>query len=143
MHERVERVFAFIEELIGELPVPSSHRELLRLHVEVSREQAEVYPERPAVQLPLLVHAAIAGDERPALPIAGACTLLYLGADLFDNVIDHELPPAGTPVTQRRRAWRPPPFWQRFLSLPSPACENKERHRHGSGRWPTSLRRPC
>src|SRR5215207_9823055 len=94
MHERVEQVFAFIEELMGELPVPSSHRELLRLHVEVGREQAEVYPERPAVQLPHLVHAAIAGDERPALPIAGACTLLYLGADLFDNLIDNELPPS-------------------------------------------------
>jgi geranylgeranyl pyrophosphate synthase len=93
MHERVERVFAFIEELIGALPVPPSHRELLRVHVGVGREQAEVYPELPAIQLPLLVHAAITGDERPALPVAAACTLLYLGADLFDNLIDHELPP--------------------------------------------------
>jgi len=92
MHGRVERVFAFIEELIGALPVPPSHRELLRVHVGVGREQAEVYHELPAIQLPLLVHAAITGDERPALPVAGACTLLYLGADLLDNVIDHELP---------------------------------------------------
>jgi Polyprenyl synthetase len=92
MHERVERVFAFIEDLIGTLPVPPSHRELLRIHVGVGREQAESYPELPAIQLPLLVHAAITGDEGPALPVAGACTLLYLGADLFDNLIDHELP---------------------------------------------------
>ena len=47
-----------------------------------------------SVQLPLLVHAAITGDERPALPVAGACTLLYLGADLFDSILDHELPPS-------------------------------------------------
>ena len=93
MRERVERVFAFIEELIGALPVPSSHRELLRVHVSVGREQVEVYPELPEIQLPLLVHAAITGDERPALPVAGACTLLYHGADLFDHLIDHELPP--------------------------------------------------
>lgn len=46
-----------------------------------------------SIQLPLLVHAAITGDERPALPAAGACTLLYLGADLFDSILDHELPP--------------------------------------------------
>ena len=46
-----------------------------------------------SIQLPLLVHAAITGDEMPALPVAGACTLLYLGADLFDSIIDHELPP--------------------------------------------------
>jgi len=47
-----------------------------------------------SIQLPLLVHAAITGDERPALPVAGACTLLYLGADLFDSILDHELPPS-------------------------------------------------
>lgn len=46
-----------------------------------------------SIQLPLLVHAAITGDERPALPVAGACTLVYLGADLFDSILDHELPP--------------------------------------------------
>lgn len=92
MYGRVERVFAFIEELIGALPVPLRHRELLRVHVGVGREQAEGYPGLPAIQLPLLVHAAITGEERPALPVAGACTLLYLGADLFDNSIDRELP---------------------------------------------------
>jgi geranylgeranyl diphosphate synthase, type I len=92
MYGRVERVFTFIEELIGALPVPPRHRELLRVQVGVGREQAEVYPELSAIQLPLLVHAAITGDEGSALPVAGACTLLYLGADLFDNVIDRELP---------------------------------------------------
>jgi heptaprenyl diphosphate synthase len=94
MHERVERVFAFLEDLIETLPVPPSHQELLRVHLDVGREHAEAYPELPAVQLPLLVHAAITGDEGPALPVAGACTLLYLGADLFDNLIDDELPPS-------------------------------------------------
>jgi geranylgeranyl pyrophosphate synthase len=94
MHERVERVFAFIEELIGRLAVPPSHRELLQVHLSVGREEATAYPEMPAIQLPLLVHAAITGDEDPALPVAGACTLLYLGADLFDNIIDNELPPS-------------------------------------------------
>jgi geranylgeranyl diphosphate synthase type I len=94
MQERVEQVFAFVEELIWALPVPPRHRELLQVHVDVGREQAATDPELPAIQLPLLVHAAITGDGRPALPVAGACTLLYLGADLFDNLLDHELPPA-------------------------------------------------
>ncbi len=94
MYGRVEKVFAFLNELIGTLPVPPSHQELLRVHLDVGREQAKAYPELPAIQLPLLVHAAITGDERPALPVAGACTLLYLGADLFDNLIDDELPPS-------------------------------------------------
>jgi geranylgeranyl pyrophosphate synthase len=92
MQERVEQVFAIIEELIEALPVPLRHRELLHVHLGVGREQIDIYPELPAIQLPLLVHAAITGDQRPALPLAGACTLLYLGADLFDNLIDDELP---------------------------------------------------
>jgi geranylgeranyl diphosphate synthase, type I len=50
------------------------------------------WPQMSSIQLPLLVHAAITGDEISALPVAGACTLLYLGADLFDSILDHELP---------------------------------------------------
>ena len=40
------------------------------------------------------MHAAITGDEGPALTSAGACTLHYLGAGLFDNIVDGELSPA-------------------------------------------------
>jgi hypothetical protein len=69
MRERVEKVFAFIEELIGTLPISPRHRELLRVPLDVSREQAEVSPDLPAIQLPLLVHAAITGDETPAVPL--------------------------------------------------------------------------
>ncbi len=94
MRERVEQVFAFLDELIGTLPVPPSHTELLRVHLEVGREGTEGRPEMPEVQLPLLVYAAVAGDEKPALPVAAACTLLHLGADLLDSILDHELPPS-------------------------------------------------
>jgi geranylgeranyl diphosphate synthase type I len=90
----VERVFAFLDELILALPVGPSHRELLQIHLRVGKERAEAWPEMSSIQLPLLVHAAITGDDRPALPVAGACTLLYLGADLFDSILDHELPPS-------------------------------------------------
>jgi geranylgeranyl pyrophosphate synthase len=90
----VERVFAFLDQLILALPVRQGHRQLLQIHLRVGRERADVWPEMSSIQLPLLVHAAITGDERPALPIAGACTLLYLGADLFDSILDHELPPS-------------------------------------------------
>jgi hypothetical protein len=91
--ERVESVFAFLEETILALPVHQDHQQLLRIHLEVGKERAEAWPRMSSVQLPLLVHAAITGEERPAVPVAGACTFLYLGADLFDSVVDHELPP--------------------------------------------------
>lgn len=89
----MESVFALLDELILALPVRQGYRQLLRMHLRVGKERAETWPEMSSVQLPLLVHAAITGEERPALPLAGACTLLYLGADLFDSVVDQELPP--------------------------------------------------
>jgi geranylgeranyl pyrophosphate synthase len=94
MRERVGLVFAFLDELISGLPVRPGHRELLQIHLSVGKERAEAWPAMSSIQLPLLVHAAITGDERLALPVAGACTFLYLGADLFDSMIDHELPPS-------------------------------------------------
>jgi geranylgeranyl pyrophosphate synthase len=94
MRERVGRVFAFLDGLLLALPVRPSYRELLQIHLEVGKERAEAWPEMSSVQLPLLVYKGITGDDGPALPVAGACTLLYLGADLFDSVLDHELPPS-------------------------------------------------
>jgi geranylgeranyl diphosphate synthase type I len=92
MRERVGWVFAFLDELIEELSVPPSHKELLRGPLDLVREEANASPEMSTVQVPLLVHAAIAGDEKPAIPVAAACTILCLGADLLDSIIDHELP---------------------------------------------------
>jgi geranylgeranyl diphosphate synthase type I len=92
MHERAGRVFVFLDELIEALPVPSNYRKLLQ--VQVGQTNSWQRSEMLATQLPLLVHEAVTGDERPALPVAAACTLLYLGADLFDSMLDHELPPS-------------------------------------------------
>jgi geranylgeranyl diphosphate synthase type I len=92
MRERTVRVFAFLDDLIGALPVPPNHRQLLQRHLEVVNEPEEARPDMSAVRLPLLVHAAVTSDEEPALPVAAACTCLYLGADLFDSLVDNELP---------------------------------------------------
>jgi geranylgeranyl diphosphate synthase, type I len=93
MRERVAWVFAFLDDLIDELSVPASHAELLREYLAWEGGCAETSPAMSTVQVPILVHAAIAGDERPAIPVAAACTVLCLGADLLDSAIDHELPP--------------------------------------------------
>src|SRR5215211_872761 len=92
--ERGKRVFALLDELVLALPVRPGYRKLLQTHLGVGKDLAQKWPEMSSIQLPLLVHAAITGDEMPALPVAGACTLLYLGADLFDSIVDHELPPS-------------------------------------------------
>ena len=44
-----------------------------------------------SVRIPLLVHAAIRGDERPALDLAAAMLLLYMGTDLLDDLADGDL----------------------------------------------------
>jgi geranylgeranyl diphosphate synthase, type I len=86
-------VLDWLEDFLRALPVPPSHRALLRRHLDVGRTQAIEQPKLPSVQLPLTVHAAITGLAEPAFPLAAACTLIYLGADLLDNVADEELPP--------------------------------------------------
>ncbi|HUS14627.1 MAG TPA: hypothetical protein VM536_06365, partial [Chloroflexia bacterium] len=90
-------VFSFLDDLIAGLDGPEPYRELLRVHVDEGRAQLGQYPLLPAVQVPLLVYAALTGAEEPALPVAGACTLVYLGADLFDNLADGELPASWAP----------------------------------------------
>lgn len=93
MRQRVGRVFAFLDDVIQALPIHTCYRELLQAHLRMEREQAATRPERSPIQVPLLVHEAITGDDRPALPVAAACTFLYLGADLYDSILDDELPP--------------------------------------------------
>lgn len=46
----------------------------------------------PFVHLPLSVHEAITGDPEPAVPLAIATSLLYLGLDIFDDLADGDLP---------------------------------------------------
>lgn len=54
------------------------------------REAGEVeFP--PFVHLPLLVYAALHGDHRPAIPLAVATALLFLGLDIIDDLADGDL----------------------------------------------------
>lgn len=43
------------------------------------------------VQVPLLVHAAVQGETRPAVPLAVATTLLVAGLELLDDLMDGDL----------------------------------------------------
>ncbi len=44
------------------------------------------------VRLPLLVHAAITGDAEPAVPLAVALLLKHMGTELWDDMMDGEVP---------------------------------------------------
>ena len=44
-----------------------------------------------AIHLPLLVYAGVHGSDKPAVPLAAVCVLLWLGAELYDNLTDGDL----------------------------------------------------
>lgn len=91
--KRALEVFDLAEGIVRGLPVTEPHRWLLGVHIEEARAWMGERSALAAVELPLLAHAAIEGDEEPALPLAAACLLVHLGADLLDNVADEELSP--------------------------------------------------
>jgi geranylgeranyl diphosphate synthase type I len=70
--------------------VAAGHAALFRLQIEQGRREASAHP-LPAADLSHLAHAAVSGEPGPA-PLTGACLCVFLGADLFDNVVDNELP---------------------------------------------------
>jgi geranylgeranyl diphosphate synthase type I len=73
--------------------VSQTQRTLLGVLVAEGREQAAGSAHGlPAVELSLRVFAAAGGQGLP-LPLAGSCLCVYLGADVFDNVVDRELSP--------------------------------------------------
>ena len=67
------------------------------LNVEATQDELLHY-----VHLPLLLHAALTGDGAPARPLVTVTTLIYLGADAFDDVLDGEqcAPSKSAPVNQ-------------------------------------------
>jgi geranylgeranyl diphosphate synthase type I len=65
---------------------------LLTLGVEEARVQAAILPSgMPSAEIPIAVYAAAGGGEPWPLAGAAACLCVYLGADLLDNVVDHEI----------------------------------------------------
>jgi geranylgeranyl pyrophosphate synthase len=80
----------WLDGLVDDLPVAPAHAALFRLQLEEGRREASAHP-LPAADLSHLAHAAVAGEPGPA-PLTGACLCVFLGADLFDNVVDDELP---------------------------------------------------
>lgn len=87
-----ERILGWLDDLVAGLPTSPAHRELLAVHIGEGRKLAAAGVLRAACELPLLTHCAITGYEAPAIPVAGACLSVYLGADLLDNIADEELP---------------------------------------------------
>ena len=88
----VEEVFAEVRSLVRRHAADEGQRHLLEtalmgLEPHACRSEPVFF-----VELPLLVYGAIRGDARPAVPLAAAATLLFLGADIFDDLADGDRP---------------------------------------------------
>lgn len=94
-HERESKVLDALFLMIRELAAGPAQQQLLLAVIEdLQRKRHAGHGPAATVRamhLPLLVYAAITGDEEPAVPLGAICTLLYAGVDLFDDVIDGDL----------------------------------------------------
>jgi len=94
--DRVRRVFDAADQFIVERAVTLEQRRLIGAPVARLRAEITADAERASmclfVHLPVLVYAGLRGEERPAIPLASATTLLFAGLDLFDDVADGDWP---------------------------------------------------
>src|SRR5581483_4314748 len=63
-------------------------RHLLETALIGLRSQAAARDLLPCIHLQLLVYGAIRGDDAPAVPLAVATGLQYLGVDIIDDLTD-------------------------------------------------------
>ena len=86
------RSFDCARRAIARHTATAAQASLLRLPLDGLERDLAAAGDRPAplgsVRLPLLVYACFRDDVERALPLAAACTLLYLGVDLLDALMD-------------------------------------------------------
>ncbi len=89
---RPEDVLQYAETFALNSAVTEHQRRLLQTALVGLRQQALEGELAQFVHLPLLIYAALEGDEQAARPLAAATSLLFLGLDIFDDIADGDLP---------------------------------------------------
>ena len=84
--KRVERVYAFVRDLLHQDEVRSNIAEIWDSAFPLDREGST-----PSLLLPILCCQAAGGDEDQATAIAAAWFLLYLAAKVLDDVEDGDV----------------------------------------------------
>jgi geranylgeranyl pyrophosphate synthase len=101
---KTAQVIAAAERFVLEQAVTPRQSGLfvLALNSLQNRIEAEAASTLPLLflHLPLRVYAALCGDDAPAIPLAIATTLIYLGMDLLDDLADGDL-------SEEWKAYRP------------------------------------
>ena len=83
--EQVERVYAFIKDLLHQDEVPSNIVDIWESAIPLGGERRT-----PSFLLPVLCCEAVGGDEHQATAVAAAWFLLYLAAKVLDDIEDED-----------------------------------------------------
>ncbi|MBI4371670.1 MAG: polyprenyl synthetase family protein [Elusimicrobia bacterium] len=108
-----QEVFSRTKRFVSVQAQSPGQKRLLLTAVENLEAQLGEEEPLPFISLPLAVHAALRGEPTPALPLAVAGTLLFLGIDLLDDLADGDLP---------RTPWRRFPPAQVQLAATTALC---------------------
>lgn len=88
--ERLKEVLGYAEDFLSSTAPTVASAELLieALGVLKEREQTQARHFPAATHLPLLVFETLTGDWRGAVPLAAATTLIFVGVDVLDDLMD-------------------------------------------------------
>lgn len=93
---RTAAVLAWVEAFVARQARSADQQALLARALVGLQTKAAQHPLFLPVQLPLLVYEGISGEHAPAVPLAGATALLWLGIDILDDQADGDVPPQWT-----------------------------------------------
>lgn len=88
--QHIRKIMDSAETLAVEQAFTPRQRKMISLAFTGLKKKRKSYP--AFIHFPLLVYAALRGNIEPALPLATATTLFFLGVDIFDDVADGDLP---------------------------------------------------
>lgn len=96
------RVICRLGELTSAFAQSKLQRQLLERAIHIQANRLHRRENHVSFRIPLLVYSALRGDEHPALDLAAATLLLYMGTDLLDDLADGDMAPewAGTNIAQ-------------------------------------------
>jgi geranylgeranyl pyrophosphate synthase len=93
-----DAIFSTAEEFAMGCAATPEQQELLATAFRGRRDQIREERREPddldSIRLPLLVYAAVCGEEGPARSLAVAIAALWVGIDLLDDAMDGDLPAA-------------------------------------------------
>lgn len=93
-----EKTFGLIRGIIDAEITDPNYKRLIDLAIEEGSKKIYAKSKEfnffQSIDYPLFVYEAFGGLKEQAIPLAAACTLLHMSADMLDDIADNDLPEA-------------------------------------------------